>query len=284
MAALALVGCGSDAAATADGDSTAPAASSAPMFDRLPEKYQKSPTITVGSDIAYAPVEFFDTDGKTVIGLDPDLAAAMSKQLGVTFVFENQKFDNLIPQLKTGAIDVIMSAMNSTAKRQAEADFVEYFTAGSSIMVKKGNPEKIATLDDLCGRTVSVQKGTTSEDILNRKAPTCESAGKGKLTILSYPTDPEAQLQVTQGRAVADVSDFPVAAFAAKKNPDAFEVVGDQIEAGPYGIAVAKDNAQLRDAIRAALEATVTDGTYAAALNKWGVTSGGVTKITVNGS
>jgi polar amino acid transport system substrate-binding protein len=90
---------------------------------------------------------------------------------------------------------------------------------------------------------------------------------------------------VRSGRAVADMNDFPVAAYAAKTlgGGGQFEVVGQQIEAGPYGIGVLKDNTQLRDALQAALKAVIADGTYDQILQKWNVTQGALKTATING-
>jgi len=246
----------------------------------LPQAIRDKGTLVVGSDVAYAPVESFDTDGTTVIGIDPDLAKAIGDKLGLKLEFKNQTFDGLIPSLTTKRIDVIMSAMSDNKKRQASIDFVDYFTAGTSIMVKKGNPESIKSLDDFCGKTVAIQQGTTQDDVAEAQKTKCGAKG---LKILKFKTDPEALLQVKQGRAVADMNDFPVAAYNASQAPDDYEVVGEQIEAGPYGIGFRKADTQLRDAVQKAIQALIDDGTYATILKKWNVEQGAVTTASVNG-
>ncbi len=267
--------------ACGDGDSPTvkPTKGEAPLASLLPQAIRDKGTLVVGSDVAYAPVEFFDTDGKTVLGIDADLAAAIGKQLGLKLDLQNGTFDGLIPALTTSKrIDLIMSAMSDNKKRQATVDFVDYFSAGTSIIVKKGNPEGITSLDDFCGKTIAIQRGTTQDDVAEAQAKKC---GANKLTILKFDTDPEALLQVKSGRAVADMNDFPVAAYTAQKQPD-FEVVGEQLEAGPYGIGVRKADTQLRDAIQKALQAIIDNGEYAAILKKWDVAQGGLKTATVN--
>ncbi|TGN81596.1 ABC transporter substrate-binding protein [Streptomyces bauhiniae] len=288
---LLLTGCGDQTdKATGSGSST-----DAPLAAKLPADIKKSGVIKVGSDIAYPPVEYME--GGKAVGIDPDIAAALGKQLGVEFQFQNGKFDQLIVGLQSGRSQAIMSAMNDTKDRQngidsdtgkkagTGVDFVDYFTAGTSILVQKGNPKGIKTLDDLCGKVVALQRGTTSEGIAKAQNAKCKKDGKKPFTLQTFDTDPEALLRLKQGASVADLNDFPVAAYNAKTSGGGkdFEVVGDQIEAGPYGIAVSKKNTQLRDAIQAAVNAIIKNGEYAKILEKWNVKQGAVTEAKING-
>jgi len=273
-ALLLLAGCGDG-----DDDPTVTQETPGALASLLPQDVRDRGYLVVGSDIAYPPVEFFDTDGKTAMGIDPDLAKAIGEQLGVELRFTNATFDGLITSLKSKRIDLIMSAMSDTAERQKEIDFVDYFNVGTSIIVKKGNPEGIQSLDDFCGKKIALQRGTTQDDVAEEQKKKCGAKG---LTILKFDTDPEALLQVKQGRAVADMNDFPVAAYTASKSAD-FEVVGEQIGAGPYGIGLRKADTQLRDAIQKAVQALIDDGTYQDVLEKWDVTDGAVETATING-
>src|SRR6266508_4626475 len=243
---------------------------------KLPSAIQQSKEIKVGSDIAYAPVEFYKEGTQEVQGIDLDLAQAMGQKLGVKFTFANTTFDGIIPALKASRFDIIMSAMSDTPERQKEVDFIDYFKAGTSILVKKGNPQGIKSLDDLCGKTIALQKGTTQVDVANEQQGKCTSAGKAKINILTYDKDTDDQLQLRTGRSVADMNDFPMAAYAAATvgGGDDGEVVGEQIGAGPYGIGVRKTDTQLRDALPEARKAIVADGTYAQVLQKWNVSQG----------
>lgn len=272
-AALLLVaGCGNDS-------SDKKSDQAAPLASLLPQSVRDKGTLVVGSDIAYPPVESFASDGKTPIGIDPDIAKALGKKLGVTFSFQDATFDGLITSLTSKRLDVIMSAMSDTKKRQASIDFVDYFVVGTSILVKKGNPEGITSPDDFCGKTIALQRGTTQDDVAEAQKKECGAKG---LNILKFDTDPEALLQVKQGRAVADMNDFPVAAYTVTKSND-YEIVGEQIEAGPYGIGVRKTDTQLRDALQKAMQAIIDDGTYAQILQKWNVTAGAVKTAAING-
>ncbi|MHA5050992.1 ABC transporter substrate-binding protein [Streptomyces sp. SD15] len=292
--ALVLTGCGDQTKDDNNSGSTSASGSSAPLADKLPQSIRDAGVIKVGSDIAYAPVEFKDDSGKTV-GIDPDLADAMGKQLGVKFEFENGTFDTLITGLRSKRYDIAMSAMTDTKDRQEGVDsetgkkvgegvdFVDYFTAGVSIYTPKGKTQNIETWADLCGKKIALQRGTVSEDLAKAESKKC--TGGKKITIESYDNDQQAQTRLRAGGADAGSSDFPVAAYAVKTSGGGkdFELVGEQVEAAPYGIAVAKSNTQLRDALQAALDAIIKNGEYDKVIAKWGVEAGAVKTATVNG-
>src|SRR5205807_3196970 len=125
------------------------------LFAKLPSSIQSSKEIKAGSDIEYAPIEFFKEGTQQTQGVDFDLAQAMGAKLGVKITFiDDTDFAGIIGALQAGRFDIVMSAMNDTAERRAKgADFIDYFTAGTSIIVQKGNPKGIKTLADLCGQT-----------------------------------------------------------------------------------------------------------------------------------
>lgn len=290
LAALVLASaCGGGSTSSSSSSPSAAGASTgtkdAAIAAKLPPAIASAGVVKVGSDVSYAPVEFFDADGKTPIGIDPDLAKAVAGKLGVKFEFTNATFDGLIPAVQSKRFDVVWSAMSDTKERQDKLDFVDYFNAGTSILVKKGNPEKINTLDDLCGKTVALQRGTTQEDVATKQQDACKAAGKGAITVLPFDKDTDALTQIKNGRAVADMNDFPVAAYNAKtaSNGNDFQVVGEQIEAGPYGVGFRKEDSQLRDAVQEAFKAIIADGSYDKVLAKWNVEKGNLKTAAVNG-
>jgi polar amino acid transport system substrate-binding protein len=283
LAALFLSGC----ASSNDGDvSTLPEASgSASGADSqakalVPAEIRTSGVIRAATDATYPPNEFTGPDGKTLMGFDIDLGNAVAQRLGLKIEFANAKFDTILTGIQGNRYDVAFSSFTDNKERQAKVDFVDYFTAGTSILVKKGNPERISKLEDLCGKKVALESGTVQVDIAkNAKCP----PGK-PIQVTQLPDDAAARLQVKTGRVVADMNDFPVAAYTAKTSGGGndFEVVGTQYETAPYGIAVSKQLPGLRDAIQAVLKAMVGDGSYQAILKKWDIEQGAVTDITIN--
>jgi polar amino acid transport system substrate-binding protein len=290
-----LTACGdqTDSGSTkTDGDTASK--SGAPLFDKLPEKYQESGVIKVGTNAEYAPME--SVEGGKIVGVDPDIADALSKQLGVKFEFTSGSFDGLITALNTGRHDMAMSSITDNKQRQEGlddkgkklgkgVDFVDYFLAGTAVYTKKGNPEGIKSIEDLCGRTTAVQRGTTYEATLQKQSKACEASGKKAVDIESFENDTEAQTRVKSGGAVAGVNDYPVALDLARKSGGGkdFEVVGEQVDAGPFGIAVSKDNTALRDVLKEAVDAIIADGSYKKVLDKWGAGTGAIDKAAING-
>jgi polar amino acid transport system substrate-binding protein len=244
--------------------------------------------LRVGSDIEYAPIEFYRENSQEPQGLDVDLAQALGGKLGMTVTFINDTdFAGIIGALRVGRFDIVMSAMNDTTERRGKGvEFIDYFRAGSSILVQKGNPKQIKGLDDLCGATVAVQKGTTQDtDILTPHEAQCRAAGRA-LTVLRFEKDVDALQQVKNGRAMANLEDFPVAAYNAATSGGGadFDALPQQVgDVGVYGIAVPTDNSALRDKLRDALRAIIDDGTYDRILTRWNVSAGALKTAAVNG-
>ncbi|GAA3808662.1 ABC transporter substrate-binding protein [Sphaerisporangium flaviroseum] len=250
----------------------------------LPEDVKKAGVIRVGAEVGYAPMSFFDADGKTIIGAEPDLMAAVGQALGVKVEWTNTAWDGIFPALNSGRFDVVVNAVTDTKEREAQNDFVQYFSAGSALLVKKGNPKKIQGLADLCGKTVALQTGTQQVDIVKGQQAKC---GASKIKVLVYPADSGAVLQVRNGRADAGMQDFPAAAWNAQRagGGKLFEVLtSEQYKPGSYGIVIAKNRTQLRDAIQAGLKKAIESGAYAKILEKWNISAGSLTTAQINGA
>jgi polar amino acid transport system substrate-binding protein len=284
--ALLLAGC---ASATPTASNTAAAAGVDSKAAALLPASFKTAGINVGSDIPYAPMEMFDSNNNP-IGFDVDLANAIGAKLGVSIKFE-QSFDSLIPSLQAAKHDVAMSSMSDTVDRQKVLDFVDYFNGGASLLVAKGNPNSITSLNDLCGKPVAAEAATWEVDLLNTQSDTCKKAGKAALQVLTLPGDTDALNAVHAQKAVAYLADSQVAAYDVKTAGSGkyFDLVIDPAnpngyEAGLIGVGILKKNTGLRDAIQAAVQSLMDDGTYAKLLNKWNLESFKIDKATVNGT
>lgn len=233
-----------------------------------PAKLVTGGTLTVGSDTTYPPQEYIDASGKAV-GMDIDIITEIATRMGLTPKIVTFKFDDIIPALNAGQFDTVISAMTITDERQKVVDFVQYFEAGQAIMVKKGNPLGIKSLDDLSGHTVAVQSGTVEEQTLKDLNDKLAKDGKTAVKVLTYTADTDAVDNLRVGRADASMHDSPVAAYYAKLSPD-FEVAVPDLDSAPQGIVVAKNNPDMLKAIQQAVDAMKSDGTLDAIKAKWG--------------
>ncbi len=249
----------------------------------LPDDVREAGVLTVATDASYPPANSFAADGRTIVGFEPDLMAAMGDLLGLRTEFQRTDFDTMLDDLAAHRFGVVMSAMTDTVDRQAQADFVNYFRAGTSIVVQRGNPHGIHDLADLCGEIVAVEVGTVQIDLLERHQARC---GDAPIEVSTFPTNDDALVELRTGRAAAVLNDYPPAVFITtnERTQGAFQLVSDvQYEPGLYGIAVAKDQPELRDALAAALSRLVDSGAYQELLETWDVASGAVSEVTVNG-
>jgi polar amino acid transport system substrate-binding protein len=254
---------------------------------------KKNGKIVIATDASYAPNEF--KQNGQVVGFDIDLGSAIAKKLGVTASFQDVKFDNILPALQSKKYDISLSSFTDNKQREASFDFVTYFSAGTGMMVKAGNPMKLMPDDlSLCGKRVAVEKGTTQEDELTPKSSAkpdagarvdkCKQGGKPAPSKISLDDQNAANLALGNGRADAVLADSPVAAYAVKESGGKFVISGNAYDTAPYGIAIPKNENDLRDGVLKAVKDLISDGTYKQLTDKWGVSAGGITDPKVNGA
>ena len=291
-AALALVLCGCGAAG--DGSGTAPTspggapAGETPAVGRddalaalVPAGISSDGVLTVGTDASYAPNEFVDADGTTIIGMDVDLGTAVAQTLGLQAQFENASFDGILPAISSGRYEMGMSSFTANTERQQTVDMVTYFSAGTSMATPAGNPEGLS-VDSLCGRTIAVQRGTVQVEDLTARNETCTAAGQPAIEITQFQAQTDVTLALTAQRADAMLADSPVVDYAVGQTGGQLETVGDAYDTAPYGIALPKDEEQFAQAVQGAVQSLIDNGTYAAILEEWGVAGGAIPTAELN--
>jgi polar amino acid transport system substrate-binding protein len=250
----------------------------------VPANIKAKGTVIVAADASYAPNEFFASDGKTVIGMDADLAKAIFPLLGLKVSVVNATFATIIPGLTSGKFDVGMSSFTDTKAREKTVNFVDYFEAGTSFFEKSAGGPAVTNLGSICGLKVSVESGTTELADATSQAKKCKAEGKTPDSVETFNTQSEANLALASGRAQVSMADSPVAAYQVKQSSGNFKLVGQSYGVAPYGIAVPKQDGTLDKAILAALKDLVANGQYATILKKWGVQSGADTHPALNGA
>jgi polar amino acid transport system substrate-binding protein len=282
--ALVLAACGEDGTG---GGSTATTAGAAPAVDqalaaKVPAAIKSDGKILIGTDSSYAPNEFLDTDGKTVIGFDVDLFNAVAAKLGLTTEWESAAFDAIIPGILSGKYEAGVSSFTINDERKQQVNMVSYFSAGTQWGTKTGNPNGVQP-DDACGKKVAVQTNTVQDtDDLPKRQAQCKSAGKPEITIDRYQRQDQATASVVSGKDDAMLADSPVIAYAVKQTNGQLELLGDIYDAAPYGYVVKKEQVDFAEALAGAVGALVSDGTYQQILSKWGVEAGALDNPAVN--
>jgi polar amino acid transport system substrate-binding protein len=141
----------------------------------------------------------------------------------------------------------------------------------------------VKTVADLCGRSVSVEKGTTEQEEAGAQSKKCTAAAKKAVTVLVYPDQNGANLAISTGRAELGMADSPVAAYQVKQSGGAFALLGETYGAAPYGLAIPKTSG-MSTPVLAALKVLIANGTYKQILTKWGVQAGAISTPVLNGA
>ena len=176
-----------------------------------------------------------------------------------------------------------LSSFTDTLARQKVVDFVDYFQAGEAFYTKSGSTTTFSGLSSLCGHSVAVETGTVEQTDSQSADKSCKSAGKSSVSTLSYATQDAVNLAVSSGRADVGFADSQVAGYVVAQSGGEFKLSGEAFNVAPYGIATPKGNG-MDQAIAAAVSALMDNGTYTKILKKWGVESGAVQSVALNGA
>jgi polar amino acid transport system substrate-binding protein len=224
--------------------------------------------LTWGSSPTFTPFEFM-RDGKPV-GFDVDLVDALGKRIGASSSMMGMEFKGVIPALLGHRIDIGVSGLYVTAERLQVADFVPYVLVGNQIVVRKGNPKRIADRAGLCGFKVAVPVSTAFEASAKKASEECKAQGKPEIELLSLPGSNNVALALIQDRADAALNSTATVAAMMGETPDTYELAGEPFDADTkVGIALRKDAGPLKAKLEEALQSLAKDGTYAALLKKW---------------
>ncbi len=247
---LSMAACGSDDNSSDNSSSSGDSSSVQTIEDG---------TLKVCSDIPYPPFDVMD--GDTYAGFDGDLTNEIAKGLGLDLVVQDSGFDGLQSglALNSGQCDMVASAMTITDEREANLDFTDgYYDSEQSLMVPTGSD--IASIDDLDGKKVGVQQGTTGKSYTEDNAP-------DGAEIVAFPSDAEMYSAIQAGQVDALLQDLPVNIEHTKSGD--YEIVEKYDTGESYGFAVKQGNTALRDAINEQLTKMRDDGTYDDIYNKY---------------
>lgn len=201
-------------------------------------QHAEKDTLVVGMELSYPPFEMTDEKG-TPTGVSVELANELGRALGKKVVIQNTSFDGLIPALKTGKIDLILSSMTITEERKQSVDFSDpYLSTGLCLLVGKSTPIKDSGDLDRADVTVAVKKGTTGH------VYAAQHLKNAKLLVLDK--EAAAVLEVIQGKAQAFIYDQMSTYQNWKKNQDTTRALLNPFQQEKWGIALRQGDDQLK--------------------------------------
>lgn len=217
--------------------------------------------LVVGMELAYPPFEMTDEQGRPA-GVSVDLAGALAQDLQRELVIENIAFDGLIPALKTGRIDLILSSLTQTPERAESIDFSEpYLETGLCLLVGARSSVQSASDLDQPGRTIAVKKGTTGHTYAAARLKTA--------SVLVLDKEASAVLEVVQGKADAFIYD-PFSVFQHwKRNPETTRAVLQTFQKERWAIGLRKGNGELTASVNRFLARFRREGGFERLGDRW---------------
>lgn len=253
VALVAAAGCGGDGDDGGEGERAAGGDGGAQVDLGL----NRAGTLTVASDIPYAPFEFGRAPDYE--GFDIDIVTEIADRLGLELAVEDTSFDTIFRDLAQGKFDLVAASTSITPEREQTVSFsIPYFRADQSLMVR--DDSDIGSTADLAGATVGSQKGTTGADYANDETE-AES-------VRTYGEIADAFNALEAGQIDAVINDFAISKYAEESKPR-LRVVERIATNENLGLAVGKQSTALLEAVDEQLRAMIDDGTYATLYRKW---------------
>ena len=213
--------------------------------------------LTMGTNATFPPYEYYD--GDDVVGIDAEIAAKLAEKLGMKLEIVDMDFSSIITAVQTGKIDVGVAGMTVTEERLQNVDFTTSYATGVQVVIVKEDSD-IATVDDLDGKLIGVQEGTTGHIYC--------SDDYGEENVIAYNNGATAVQALQQGKVDCVVIDKQPALSFVEAN-EGLKILDTEYVVEDYAIAVSKDNTALKDALNAALEEMIADGTVQEILDQY---------------
>ena len=240
----------------------------------VPESIANTGAMVVGTNTPYAPNEFKNDAGE-IIGFDIEIIDVVAETMGLRADIREADFEKIIPSIESGTFDAGISSMTVTAEREEVVDMARYFMGGTQWAARA---DRDVDPDNACGLRVAVQRTTVQDtDDIPARSEKCVAEGKPAIEKIQYDEQDQVGSAVVLGQVDAMSADSPVSAFVVEKAEGQVELVGDLVDAEPYGIALAKDG-PLGEAVVAALRHLADSGVLATIAERWGVQEGLLTE------
>ena len=260
--ALSMAACESKDAGS---DAKAPANNSAAEETSAPEEEANKAeggTLVMATNAAFPPYEY--VEGDEIVGIDAEIAQAIANDLGMTLQIDDMDFDSIIPAVQGGKADMGVAGMTNTEERRQNVDFSDSYATGVQVIIVTEDSD-IASPDDLEGKLIGVQQGTTGHIYC---ADTPEKGGFGEENVMAYPNGASAVEALKTGKVDCVVIDNePAKAFVAAN--EGLKILDTEFVTEDYAIAISKDNPELLEQVNASLAKLKEDGTLQGIIDKY---------------
>lgn len=281
LAALMLASCAGDAGGGSGGGDVN---KDAPLYDQLPDEIKEAGQITMAGD-THPPYRTIEADD-SFTGIDPDLQAALSKELGVPFVIEEASgLDAMLTGMLSGRYDAFNGPVRSTEEREQEFDTIVWMTTRTSYVYLIEREDELSDPEALCGARVAGVSGSVSETQLERYAEWCVDQGLDKPKFVGLADSNATFLAVNSDRAdfAATTQGGAIDLMAAQPDKYDYLVQSDEQGAGVDLLAMflPKDSG-LVDPMLEAFKALFENGEYERIMSEWNITDVAVDEPLLN--
>lgn len=218
--------------------------------------------LTVGVDDTYPPMEYRD-ENNDLVGFDVDLAKALAEKAGLEIEFVPTAWDGIFQGLKTQNYDVIISSVSITPSRMEEFDFSDPYLSNGQVIVVRPGDDSVKVPEDLAGKKVGVQLGTTADTAIDKFME------ENEMTVEKYNEIIQTFNAMKAGYVDYIVVDYPVAIEYVSKDPESFEISSAQLTNEPIGICFRKGDTENQDIVNTALEAMREEGKLTEISMEW---------------
>ena len=274
--ALGMTACGSTASseaasepAASESTASSEAASSEAASDATSDTASAEVTtvepgkLIMSTNAAFPPYEMTADDG-SFEGIDVEIAGAIAEKLGLELQIDDMDFDAALLAAQTGKSDMVMAGVTVTEDRQTVMDFSDSYAAGIQVVIVPEDSD-IASIDDMTGKMIGVQRGTTGDQYCSASV---EDGGFGEENVTRYDNGLTAVQALNNGQVDCVVIDNAPAQEFVAANPG-LKILDTEYANEEYAIGVAKGNTQLLDAIDTAIAELKADGTIQSILDKY---------------
>ena len=244
--------------------------------------------LTLCIDPSNKPQAFLDPAGH-LVGSDIELGQGIADKMHLALTVQKLSVAATVPAVVAGQCDLAISGMPITKVHEQQVLMIPYLRAGQAFVVVAGNPQKIADLSGLCGKAVSVVRGSAEADHLNPSGGSayrveeglsaqCKAANRDAIVSVQVGTDDEALARLANHSVTAQFTREASAGYEILQGKGKFQMIESMtVERAEEGICVSKMHPGLHDAVETALDSLIADGSYAEILDRWGLRSDEIT-------